>query len=881
MLRLLTLLLFFLPSLALAQGGPVQQTGPVTPGHIAVWATNGVVQGGGPATNGKVTNLGILGTGLPSCINDVPEGSIGGWHQLCFGSNVNGTGALLSYQALGGATPLPLQCSVNGTTYNCGASAGPIGGTNTQVQFNNSAALGGDPTFTFNTTTKLLGFAQAVIGAATGGAQGTGTVNAAGYFLNGVPFGGGAGNPAGSNQQIQFNNSSVFGADPTFTINPSTHAVGASSLALSLSGTALILPAGSNASIGGTLAVTSGMTLTNPTSASTLTMSGNNSTMTNTFNSGIWDNRSGFVSGTTNGSLPSIMSWLTSDDVNTTSVLDMFNLEQNIAPAGNAATGPRLTFNILHDQIGTGTLATTLTNAAIIGTALTFTSNTGTVRVGQTIWGPGVTHPTTIVSGSGLSWVVTPSQTTPATGTETMITTGTFTFQGQSGALRITNDMSSNLGGTPTAHNGAGTTFNIECVGFATATSAQGCLDAEFDLQSFPGGTLTNATISGTTVTFASHTGTLWSGQVLTGANGDVTPGTVLEYQIDATDWAISTSQTISTPETMKSNQSFIQNGILLLTHQANDQTEGLLGGSYGIKFADQSGSTIGHQVGIVFGDQTAAWPISTGNSSGGPGRLIAAEPSFNNTLYPPTAGGMIDVSIATFHGCIHQEPYHATCALQATGITSATRLTSDGACKNATTGCANGYIRDAYITAGSSGYTAEPTWTVTGCTGAVINSGPLAVGGAVGEVGVYTAGSACKAEATVAPATGSAAAKLLIAGNTLNLPINSTNLIQCSVSANDTGPGAIGWTISFTATMGATASTTAIVGSPTWTAIGTDAALTLAAPTADTTLGAINITLTPSAVTATIGGSCTITSSQQIVMLEPANDNRPLRQVV
>jgi hypothetical protein len=36
-------------------------------------------------------------------------------------------------------------------------------------------------------------------------------------------------------------------------------------------------------------------------------------------------------------------------------------------------------------------------------------------------------------------------------------------------------------------------------------------------------------------------------------------------------------------------------------------------------------------------------------------------------------------------------------------------------------------------------------------------------------------------------------------------------------------------------------------------------------AMTADTALGAINITLTPTGMTATVGGSCTITSTQQI----------------
>lgn len=155
MTRILTFLLCLLPALAHAQGGPVQQSGPVTPGHIPVWATNGVVQDGGPATNGTVSNIGLLGSGLPLCINDVPAGSVGGWHQLCLGANASG-GGLLSYQALGGATPLPLQCNVNGVTADCGASGGPPGGANTQVQFNSAGVFGGDLTFAFDSTTKAV-----------------------------------------------------------------------------------------------------------------------------------------------------------------------------------------------------------------------------------------------------------------------------------------------------------------------------------------------------------------------------------------------------------------------------------------------------------------------------------------------------------------------------------------------------------------------------------------------------------------------------------------------------------------------------------------------------------------------------------------------------
>lgn len=91
----------------------VLQSGTITNGHIAKWETNGVIGDGGPATNGTITNLGILGTGTPFCINDAPITSPSGYHQLCFGAFSLG-GGLLSYNAYGGATPLPLQIYQNG-----------------------------------------------------------------------------------------------------------------------------------------------------------------------------------------------------------------------------------------------------------------------------------------------------------------------------------------------------------------------------------------------------------------------------------------------------------------------------------------------------------------------------------------------------------------------------------------------------------------------------------------------------------------------------------------------------------------------------------------------------------------------------------------------
>ena len=101
---------------ALAQGSPVKQSGTVTPGHVPVIVTTNVIGDGGAATNGVVTNLGLLGSGLPLCINDAPTSSPRGYHQLCLGANALG-GGLLSYNAHGGASALPMQFNINGMTF--------------------------------------------------------------------------------------------------------------------------------------------------------------------------------------------------------------------------------------------------------------------------------------------------------------------------------------------------------------------------------------------------------------------------------------------------------------------------------------------------------------------------------------------------------------------------------------------------------------------------------------------------------------------------------------------------------------------------------------------------------------------------------------------
>ena len=108
--------LIFLFSLMTVASAQVLQSGNVTPGHVPAWATDNVLQDGGPATNGVITEIGITNTGLPFCINDAPISSSSGYHQFCLGSNVSNQG-ILSYQAYGGATAQPLIANINGVTF--------------------------------------------------------------------------------------------------------------------------------------------------------------------------------------------------------------------------------------------------------------------------------------------------------------------------------------------------------------------------------------------------------------------------------------------------------------------------------------------------------------------------------------------------------------------------------------------------------------------------------------------------------------------------------------------------------------------------------------------------------------------------------------------
>ena len=101
-------------------------SGTYTPGHAVMQVANGVISdaggAGGSNTPGSkyLTELGITNTGLPSCINDKLTNAVGGYHQLCFGSTATvggSTGAFITYNPVGGASPQNFFININGTNF--------------------------------------------------------------------------------------------------------------------------------------------------------------------------------------------------------------------------------------------------------------------------------------------------------------------------------------------------------------------------------------------------------------------------------------------------------------------------------------------------------------------------------------------------------------------------------------------------------------------------------------------------------------------------------------------------------------------------------------------------------------------------------------------
>jgi hypothetical protein len=126
-------LLLFLAILGLllnpAYGQAVQQSETVTPGHVPVWITDGVIGDGGTAAESPITSLGATGGGPIICANSGPLS--GPFYRIC----LDASDGQISYATYGGAPVQGLTFSINGTvyTYPFAAGGGVVGPATTVI----------------------------------------------------------------------------------------------------------------------------------------------------------------------------------------------------------------------------------------------------------------------------------------------------------------------------------------------------------------------------------------------------------------------------------------------------------------------------------------------------------------------------------------------------------------------------------------------------------------------------------------------------------------------------------------------------------------------------------------------------------------------------
>lgn len=109
--------LFFLPWLTISaygQSNSVEQSGPISPGHVPVFVTNGVIGDGGVSTNGNINTFGITSSsGIPFCLQDT-QIHTGPYRQFCFG--LTSSGANIYLTPYGGEANQTLNFVINGVT---------------------------------------------------------------------------------------------------------------------------------------------------------------------------------------------------------------------------------------------------------------------------------------------------------------------------------------------------------------------------------------------------------------------------------------------------------------------------------------------------------------------------------------------------------------------------------------------------------------------------------------------------------------------------------------------------------------------------------------------------------------------------------------------
>ena len=399
---------------------------------------------------------------------------------------------------------------------------------------------------------------------------------------------------------------------------------------------------------------------------------------------------------------------------------------------------------------------------------------------------------------------------------------------------------------------GVSITHNIAPNGNTASGSRSAFTASLIQLGSSQGGTITGSGISSGGVVNAwgrsnlGGTSSLYTG-ALNGLNAVAKLQNGATYVLGSSGFEIDTSAETGSSYTAITQQL----NVVLGTHQVR----GYLNENISQLIAAQAGAVADLMYGIRFIDQSAANPFDPKAKLTYVGR--------DNAAAVATVASNLDhgnTTVGAFHS---RAPYSQTVPLQANGITGATRLTSDGL-------AASSFIYEAIKTAPGGGYTSNPTVTVTGGAGAIVNA-IQGQGNVVAKVGVFNPGTGVPAEATAAVSgagTGATVA-LVMAGNTLNFSINSAIHCEARIVMRSTTGEAICWSCEFGARMGATASTAVIIGAPAWTQVwataGAPAAISISAPAADTTLGAINITVTPSSLTWSGGGQVRMTKSSRV----------------
>ena len=116
MIRRILLALLLLGGATAASAQTVQQSGSVTPGHIASWATSGVIQDAGTATAGKINTFGLYGNGgTPLAItNSATQGPFSGAYSQ-MGLGISHSAAYINIGNYGGDPVSAFQININGT----------------------------------------------------------------------------------------------------------------------------------------------------------------------------------------------------------------------------------------------------------------------------------------------------------------------------------------------------------------------------------------------------------------------------------------------------------------------------------------------------------------------------------------------------------------------------------------------------------------------------------------------------------------------------------------------------------------------------------------------------------------------------------------------